>query len=200
MDKQALLLIFCLTLLSTTALSDEPSSLFKNPPDGWRTEVITFPLEFAPDIELTGIEELLFSPGMFDADSETYFTYAFIWWIDGNNKFPDKIMQQHLLSYFRGLYQAVSKQQQETSQFSVSLEGVLKPIDPPADAAFYYGQVDWIDPFVTEEKLLLNFTAQHRFCPKHNRTLVLFELTPQPKNHSNWQTLTPLSAGPDQCY
>ena len=38
-------------------------------PEGWRHERLAFPLDFAPDIELEGYEELRFAPGMFDPGS-----------------------------------------------------------------------------------------------------------------------------------
>lgn len=39
-------------------------------PEGWRTETIPFPLEFAPELSYEGYEELRFSPGMFKAGDE----------------------------------------------------------------------------------------------------------------------------------
>ena len=41
----------------------EPS-FFLPTPEGWRTETIPFPLEFAPEIKYEGLEELRFALGM----------------------------------------------------------------------------------------------------------------------------------------
>ena len=35
-------------------------------PAGWRSEVIPFPLDFAPSLTHRGFEEIRFAPGMFD--------------------------------------------------------------------------------------------------------------------------------------
>src|SRR5262249_653024 len=37
-------------------------------PEGWRSETIPFPLDFARDLPLEGVEELRFAPGMFKTD------------------------------------------------------------------------------------------------------------------------------------
>jgi len=52
--------------------------------DGWGKETIPFPLKFAPEIKLEGVEELRFSPGMFSEDSEEYWSYFFVWWLDSD--------------------------------------------------------------------------------------------------------------------
>ena len=36
---------------------------------GWRTETIPPPLDFAPEVDFQGLEELRFAPGMFDAQA-----------------------------------------------------------------------------------------------------------------------------------
>ncbi len=180
--------------MATDAIGDEPSSLYQQAPDDWRAEVIPFPLEFAPEIKLQGVEELRFAPGMFDADSETYFTYTFVWWLEGKYEFSSEALEQLLLSYFQGLYKAVSKQQKDFSQFSVSLSSLARVGEPPS---IYAGQIDWIDPFTTEERLLLNLRADRWFCREDEHTAVFFRLSPQPYIHDNWQVMTEQQAG--QC-
>jgi len=45
-------------------------------PAGWRSEVIPFPLDFAPAIHHGGLEDLRFPPGMFDPRSPDYWSYS----------------------------------------------------------------------------------------------------------------------------
>src|SRR6187402_1986296 len=56
-------------------------------PAGWRSETIPFPLDFAPSLPYRGTEELRFAPGFFEPTSETYFTYSFVWLVEGEPSF-----------------------------------------------------------------------------------------------------------------
>ena len=69
-------------LLPIGALTEAAEVPFHLPtPEGWRTETIPFPLEFAPELDYEGVEELRFAPGMFTEGAEDYWTYAFVWWL-----------------------------------------------------------------------------------------------------------------------
>src|SRR5262249_36621215 len=70
------------TLLALLCQAPAPAKLLK-PPEGWRGERLEFPLDFAPEIELRGSEELAFAPGMFTPDSDSYFSYALALHLDG---------------------------------------------------------------------------------------------------------------------
>ena len=61
-----------LTIPATSCGQELAEIPFSMPtPEGWRTETIPFPLEFAPELEYEGLEELRFAPGMFDAAAAT---------------------------------------------------------------------------------------------------------------------------------
>ena len=49
------------------------------PTPEWFGERLTLPPKgFAPDLGLTGVEEILFAPGMFKATEKDFFTYVFL--------------------------------------------------------------------------------------------------------------------------
>jgi hypothetical protein len=77
--------------------------------DGWRKETIPFPLEFAPDIDHTGVEELRFAPGFFDPAAPGYWTYAFVWVVTDDGDLTMAALSAELLAYFRGLTAAVAR-------------------------------------------------------------------------------------------
>jgi hypothetical protein len=62
------MIVILLVLVPSFAAADEDDYLpFYMPvPDGWRTETIPFPLDFAPELKYEGVEELRFSPWMFE--------------------------------------------------------------------------------------------------------------------------------------
>ena len=72
-------------------------------PEGWKKEMIPFPLEFAPGIKHAGTEELRFAPGMFKPDQPGYWSYGFVWWVEDREfQSPDSLADE-LRDYFRGL-------------------------------------------------------------------------------------------------
>ena len=53
-------------------------------PKGWTIERFLIPISFAPQISYTGVEDIRFAPGWANAGSDEYWTYAFLWWLEGN--------------------------------------------------------------------------------------------------------------------
>jgi hypothetical protein len=78
-------------------------------PAGWKSEVIPFPLEFAPAITHRGVEELRFAPGFFDPDKPGYWSYAFAWRTDDAAALDGAALAGELTAYFRGLIAAVDE-------------------------------------------------------------------------------------------
>src|ERR1700760_3139406 len=78
-------------------------------PEGWRKETIPFPLEFAPSLKHKGLEELRFAPGMFKPGAPDFFSYAFVWWLEGEPPPAASALESELPVYFRGLCDAVGK-------------------------------------------------------------------------------------------
>lgn len=77
--------------------------------DGWKPEVIPFPLGFAPSIDLIGAEVLRFAPDFYNRAASGYFTYAFVWHV-AVPSYPVTAawLRTQLAAYFDGLCVAVS--------------------------------------------------------------------------------------------
>lgn len=198
MTTPAFLLVGLASLLFSLAVcaqSSQPSTLFSASPRGWESEVIPFPLPFAPELGYEGVEELRFAPGMFEAGSATYFTYSFIWWLNGKQGFDAETLQADLLAYFAGLYRNVSRtNEKSTKDFSATVERLPAGPKQQNQVANYKGTIYWTDPFVTEQPLALNVKASTWFCPDQNRTAVIFLLSPQPFEGNNWKVLDSVEA------
>ena len=85
-------------------------------PTGWRSEVIKFPLDFAPTLDHMGHEELRFPPGFFDPASGEYWSYAFIWRTRDSAQLDAKALGDELTVYFRGLVEAVDDKKRITAR------------------------------------------------------------------------------------
>ena len=64
-----LVVIFCVL----ESVAQVPKTVL-DAPEGWRAEIIDFPLSFAPEIDLTGFEDIRFSPGWADSTSIDFWT------------------------------------------------------------------------------------------------------------------------------
>ena len=61
-----------------SAWAADPPEIQIKAPKAWRSETIKLPPAFAPDMTLTGVEEIRFAPGMFQADSDSFFSYFLV--------------------------------------------------------------------------------------------------------------------------
>jgi hypothetical protein len=174
----------------------QSETLFDEAPENWREETFSIPMSFAPEIKYTGIEELRFAPGMFQSDEPDYFTYAFIWWLEGEASFTEERLRQDLLLYYKGLYQAVSKKEnKDTGSFTASVRTLKDPNWIDRATTHFEASVQWIDPFVTEKPLILDLKIGVWFCREQNRTAVFFLIAPDTAGSSPWRDLYGLRAG-----
>ena len=132
-----------------------PKLLPKTPPD-WRFERIEFPLPFAPDLKHEGFEELRFAPGMFNAKSDTYFTYIFAMKITNKVVLDASGLKSLLETYFRGLCKAVS----EGTDFKIDGSKISAKVSEDhfeaEHARHFHVTLQSFDPFVTGKPLTLN--------------------------------------------
>jgi hypothetical protein len=72
-------------------------------PQGWKHELIAFPLDFAPQLPHRGVEEIRFPPGFLDQKSPNHWSYAFVWRLDNPAVLDANGLAGELTTYFRGL-------------------------------------------------------------------------------------------------
>jgi hypothetical protein len=90
-------------------------------PDGFHSETIPFPLDFAPGVAHRGAEELRFAPGFFDAAAPGYWSYAFAWRTEDPAELDAAGLGAELTTYFRGLIDAVDKDKQIADRDAISV-------------------------------------------------------------------------------
>ena len=165
-------------------------------PPQWKHETIAFPLDFAPDISHRGLEELRFPPHFFEPVSPNYWSYAFIWWLDGQPAIDQPALEHDLMRYFRGLCTAVGgkKYRFDPARFRVTLTPMAAPdaqtSSEAGGALAWRGQVRTYDPFATGAELLLFMDVQVRDCQAAGRRAVLFAASPRPFTDDIWRVLT----------
>jgi hypothetical protein len=175
------LIVFLSLLLAGCASSsvfsarDTPVSL-----QGWRSERIVLPPEFAPSMP-PGEEILLFAPGMFEATADDFWSYAFLMQIEETGLNVQRLTQI-FEAYYDGLLVAVGEGRAEIGDDPASVH--INSIGPNE----YTATIRLIDAFVTDKPVDLNLRIQ---CEKIGdvSTLLRVQASPQSPDHSIWTGL-----------
>lgn len=161
-------------------------------PKGWQSENIKFPIEFAPSIIYTGTESLRFMPGFESAISQEYWSYSFLWWLDGKPAITDTSLMIDLRNYYQGLVQSNAKQKNiPAAKLGPPLVEIHKvETSQPVDEVFA-GKIIFTDYMaVAQNKISLNCMITKKICGNH--TAVLYKLSPQPLEQPVWKQLDSL--------
>lgn len=177
--------ILCLALL--TAFQDDSRALV--PPAGWRGEHLEFPLSFAPELPYRGSEDLAFAPGMFEPESDSYFSYAMALRLeDPAGGAPDldaPELAAFLETYYRGLCQAVA----EGRKLELDADAVRARVRRDGDAL--RATVEMFDPFTSGAPLLLELELFVHHGPRASEVLGLASALARDK--PIWDELTRLA-------
>jgi hypothetical protein len=103
-----LLAVACGSSASESKPAPRPAPTWELPA-GWKSEVIPFPLGFAPAIAHTGAEELRFPKGFFKPESGEYWSYAFVWRTTDAAQLDAAQLAAEMTLYFKGLITAVDE-------------------------------------------------------------------------------------------
>src|SRR5436189_3647136 len=107
------LAIIMLTLFSATIYGQEIKPEFDGHkweapytlpvPKDWTIERFPIPISFAPQILYAGVEDIRFTPGWAKVKSDEYWSYAFLWYLDGEIKMNAGMIDSNLKAYYTGL-------------------------------------------------------------------------------------------------
>ena len=192
-----MLRIFALSLLmsGTLMLADEPESSKLVAPAGWGGETIKLPPGFAPDMKLKGSEHIRFAPGMMKPESDSFFSYAFVFELQPKPVVTEAVVKDEFLKYYRGLCKAVLNGKLpdvDPSEFTLDLQQV-EPAKTSSDetaadtATRYTGTLDWVEPFATKKPQKLNLEI--RTWARDDRNYIFACVSPQARDAAIWKQL-----------
>ncbi|MEM6277860.1 MAG: hypothetical protein AAF733_00175 [Verrucomicrobiota bacterium] len=153
---------------------EEPAFVFETGSPPWTGERIVLPPDFARDLGWTGVEEIRFAPGMFEAGQPDFFSYILVFLLEPGSDVSEEGLQRELLTYYAGLSKAVMASRKlsvDTSGFTVSIQQDERATDVPAaapEALLWKATLEWIEPFATRERQSLHFelhTWEHEGQP-----------------------------------
>lgn len=158
-------------------------------PAAWRFEKIPLPPRFAPDIRLSGFEEVRFAPGMFDTGSPDYFTYVVALSVDGSLVTDAAALKDFLEKYYRGLSEAVGRGKGLAPDVS-QINAVISPVRPGEGAGDQYmATVSFLDTFNDGRRVVLNMEIGVTATQAGRQTLITFLISPQPPTAAAWGAL-----------
>ena len=166
-----------------------------NTPAGWDVERFIIPIEFAPEILYTGVEDIRFTPGWGNAKSNDYWTYAFLWYLDGRVKTDARIIENNLKSYYTGLVgrNIIPRKIAADKLFPVKTK-ITKAKTERGDLKTFRGTIFMLD-YMEQKPIILNCIVHLKSCAGQNKTYIFNELSPRSFNDKIWQSLNQLWTG-----
>lgn len=163
-------------------------------PDQWGGEKFTFPLDFAKKIPLRGVEELRFAPGWSNSKSGQYWSYTYVWFVEGRPRLNKDTLNSYMVQYYNGLY--ISNFKNKTiappSNFSTS---DLKSVPPlQNDQETYEGKIMTLD-FLTGEPITFNARIRVRNLPQVGHSAILIEISPGNYKAAVWVDMNSIIGG-----
>lgn len=146
-------------------------------PKNWISELLPFPLSFAPSLTYEGFEDLRFSENWRDENSEGFWSYAFVWSLESDPQLTEEKLQSDMKAYYNGLMRT------ETT-FALFLEN-----SDEKEGTSYIGKIQTLDNFFTKEQMILHATVQYTYCQKMDRHLVLFNISSKGFGSKIWKKL-----------
>lgn len=178
-----------------SAQAAEPVFQFETGAPAWRGERIDLPPGFARDLGWTGVEEIRFAPGMFEAGAPDFFSYILVFHLAPESDVSEAGLKRELLVYYRGLAASVmagKEKKVETKDFAITLTkadvATLAAPDAAPKAEGWTGTLDWIEPFATEKPQRLHFEVH--LWKEGDHPVVLSCVSPvDPDSEVAWPTL-----------
>ena len=188
------LIVIFLFLISTTTNAQELNTAFDGHkweapynlpiPKDWTVERFLIPISFAKQIPYKGVEDIRFTPGWAKAKSDEYWTYAFLWWLDDNPETDAKIIAANLKAYYTGLFKINTDSTKIPAGKIIPVTALFKEATTTkGDVKTYTGTIEMND-YMQLKPITLNCIAHLKFCEEDNKTILFYELSPQPFTHN----------------
>ncbi len=199
--KNLIILLICFTAFSAfgqTPTDEFDATKWEPPyqlslPEGWGVERFSIPILFAPEIPYKGVEDIRFAPGWAKVNSDEYWSYAFLWYLDGSPKTTAKIVAANLKAYYTGL--VGSMQGEIPADKLVSVKTKIKKVKTEkGDLKTFRGTVYMLD-YMGKKPITLNCIVHLKSCAGQNKTFIFYEISPKPYSDKVWQGLHQLWSG-----
>ncbi|HUS01983.1 MAG TPA: hypothetical protein VMY77_09665 [Chitinophagaceae bacterium] len=202
MIKKLFFAFTCISLISCnqnsntkTNKSNQGTSYTLPFPQGWKTELFSLPVKFAPAIAYKGVEDIRFAPGWEKATSNEYWTYCFLWCLEDSIHIDAKIIEKNLEAYYTGLIGSNVQQNKISSNSIIQTETSFdKAATANGDLETFTGTIRMLD-YMKQEPITLNCMVHLTSCPQQSNTYLFHEISPKPFTDSVWKSLHQIWTG-----
>ena len=161
-------------------------------PKDWGVERFPVPPSFANSIQYKGVEDIRFMPGWSKIESDEYWSYAFLWYLNGVQKPDAKNLQKDLTAYYTGLFKVNTDPSKiDTTQLVPVKVSIQTKKTDKGDHSTFEGIVVMND-YMTKKPISLNLVVHIKSCKAKNNSFVFFELSPKPFDDAVWKSLDQL--------
>ena len=164
-------------------------------PDKWTKEVFPIPINFAPEINYKGHEEIRFAHGWGDSTKNNYWSYAFLWCLDDDPKISDSVVENNLRYYYNGLVRSNGQQFHiPNSKMNITETSFEKTATENGDLQTFKGTIKMLD-YMRGQPQVLNIIIHFKLCSAVKKYIIFHEISPRPFTDSIWADLNKLWTG-----
>ncbi|WP_104384569.1 hypothetical protein [Sphingobacterium sp. HMA12] len=158
--------------------------------DGWGIERFPIPVDFAPKIPYKGVEDVRFATGWSKAESHEYWSYAFLWYVEGKQVLDSKTIETNLSMYFDGLVHRNIEKRALPKDLIKKTKAKFKKLAEPQgeDESTFTGTIQMVD-YMGKQPITLHSTIHVRTCPGTDHTIIFHQFSPQERSASVWSKL-----------
>jgi len=155
---------------------------------GWGVERFLIPISFAPSLPYKGVEDIRFTPGWAKKATHEYWSYAFLWYLDGTPAFNAKTIENNLKAYYTGLIKVNSDSSKIADKLFPVTSSIKSRSTEKEDLKTFEGSVTMLD-YMSQKPITLNFIIHTRSCTGKDKTFVFYEVSPMPYSDDVWKML-----------
>jgi len=155
---------------------------------GWDVERFLIPISFAPSIPYKGIEDLRFTPGWAKKTTNEYWSYAFLWYLDGTIKLDANAIENNLKAYYSGLIKVNSDSSKIADKLFPVTSSIRSRTMEKEDLKTFEGSVTILD-YMSKLPITLNVVIHIRNCAGKDKTFIFHEISPMPFTDDVWKKL-----------
>ncbi|HEU5164722.1 MAG TPA: hypothetical protein VFU29_04240 [Chitinophagaceae bacterium] len=155
---------------------------------GWDVERFLIPISFAPFIPYKGVEDIRFTPGWAKKTTNEYWSYAFLWYLDGTPTLDAKTIENNLKAYYTGLIKVNTDSTKIADKIFPVTSSIRSRSTEKGDLKTFEGSVTMLD-YMSQKPITLNFVIHIRTCAGKDKTFVFHEISPMPYSDEVWKRL-----------
>jgi hypothetical protein len=117
-----------------------------------------------------------------------YWSYAFLWYLDGKVALDAKTIENNLKAYYSGLIKVNSDSSKMADKLFSVTASIKSRTAEKEDLKTFEGSVTMLD-YMSKQPITLNVVIHIRTCVGKDKTFVFHEISPMPYSDDVWSKL-----------